>query len=274
MDILSWAKLLLESPELSVKLTDIKPTAALGQWSPYGLPESPARAGKIQFSSERIKFPGLNKIKTPEGRSIAVHSFANHELLAIEMMAAALLIYPHDLEDPASVRLKKGLVSTIRDEQKHLKLYISRLKDDGVEFGDYPLNDFFWRQMPKLTSMDSFLALMSMTFESANLDFALQYQQVFREAGDTKTAEILKVVYEDELTHVAFGAHWINQWKQDKTLWEYYTSILPYPLTPARAKGPVFSEQSRVEAGLDPDWINHLRNYHDDYRITTRRAWK
>jgi uncharacterized ferritin-like protein (DUF455 family) len=122
--------------------------------------------------------------------------------------------------------------------------------------------------------MDSFLALMSMTFESANLDFALQYQQVFRDAGDTKTAEILRVVYEDELTHVAFGAHWINQWKQDKTLWEYYTSILPYPLTPARAKGPVFSEISRLEAGLDPDWINNLRNYHDDYRITTRRTWK
>lgn len=274
MDIQSWARLILESPNLDSKLVDLKPTAPLLQWSKYELPESPARDSVIAFSEERIKFPGLNKIKTPEGRSIAIHSFANHELLAIEMMAAAILIYPHDLTDPASVRLKKGLVSTIRDEQKHFKLYLSRLKDDSKSFGDYPLNDFFWRQMPRLKTMDSFLALMSMTFESANLDFALQYQHVFREAGDEKTANILKTVYEDEITHVAFGAHWINQWKEDKTLWEYYTSILPYPLTPARAKGPVFAEASRREAGLDQDWIDNLKNYHDDYRITTRRSWK
>ena len=274
MEILAWAKRILESSDLADKLTDLKPTAQLAAWEPYTLPESPARAGSLQFSTERVKFPGLDKVKTPEGRSIAVHSFANHELLAIEMMAAAILVYPHDLNDPASVRLKKGLVATIRDEQKHLKLYISRLRDDGVAFGDYPLNDFFWRQMPKLTSMDSFLALMSMTFESANLDFAFQYEQIFRDAGDHKTAEILRVVYEDEITHVAFGAHWINQWKQDKTLWDYYTSILPYPLTPARAKGRVFNEASRVAAGLDADWIQNLKNYQDDYRITTRRAWK
>ena len=274
MDILTWARLILESPDLQSKLIDLKPSADLLTWKPYSLPDSPARELAIAFSDERIKFPGLNKIKTPEGRSIAIHSFANHELLAIEMMAAAILVYPHDLNDPASVRLKKGLVSTIRDEQKHFKLYTSRLRDDGKKFGDYPLNDFFWRQMPRLKTMDSFLALMSMTFESANLDFALQYEDVFRKAGDIKTADILKIVSEDEITHVAFGAHWINQWKEDKTLWEYYTSILPYPLTPARAKGTVFAEASRYEAGLDQDWIENLKNYHDDYRITTRRSWK
>ena len=157
MDIQSWARRILESPDLESKLIDLKPTAPLLEWSSYELPVSPSRDSAIAFSEERIKFPGLNKIKTPEGRSIAIHSFANHELLAIEMMAAAILIYPHDLNDPASVRLKKGLVSTIRDEQKHFKLYLSRLNDDGKKFGDYPLNDFFWRQMPRLKTMDSFL---------------------------------------------------------------------------------------------------------------------
>jgi len=274
MDITSWAKLILESPKLADKLTDLKPSAQLLEWQPYELPLSPARESDIQFSDKRIKFPGLDKIKTPEGRSIALHSFANHELLAIEMMAAAILIYPHDLQNSESVRLKKALVSTIRDEQKHFKLYVSRLQDDGKKFGDYPLNDFFWRQMPKLTTMESFLALMSLTFESANLDFSLQYHKVFLEAGDIKTANIMKIVFDDEITHVALGAHWINQLKEDKSLWDYYTSILPYPLTPARAKGPVFEASSRIEAGLDADWIENLKNYSDDYRITTRRSWK
>src|SRR5690606_2802985 len=123
-----------------------------------------------KFSTERVKFPGLGSLVLDEKKAVAFHFFANHELLALEMMAAALLVYPHDTE--ALRRFKKDLIQTMRDEQKHLKLYLHRMGDFGVEFGDYPLNDYFWRQTPTLKTPERFYALMALTFESANLDFA------------------------------------------------------------------------------------------------------
>ena len=66
------------------------------------------------------------------------------------------------------------------------------MNDFGVEFGDYPLNDFFWRQLSDIDLFDDFFATMSLTFEAANLDFAAFYQKVFTEVGDQKTCKHFK----------------------------------------------------------------------------------
>jgi len=270
---MEWARLLLEGSSLKDKLTPINLSAPIGAWQPYRIPLKPGRSAEIAFSDNKIKFPKGPQLGTPSGRSVAIHSFANHELLAIEMMAAALLTYRHDESDAASVRMKRGLVTTIRDEQKHLALYIQRLNDDGVTFGQYPLNDFFWRQMEKLTTPASFFALMSLTFESANLDFSRLYEKVFRDLGDHQTADLLRIVYEDEVSHVAQGAHWLGQWRGDKSLWDYYREMLPFPLTPARAKGANYLPETRLAAGLDQDWIDRLGEFKDDFKVTNRRSW-
>ncbi len=69
-------------------------------------------------------------------------------------MAAAILIYPHHTEELK--RFKKGIFKALQDEQLHFKLYVKRLNEIGHEFGDFPLNDFFWRQMGKLDSPSNF----------------------------------------------------------------------------------------------------------------------
>ena len=116
------------------------------EWSPYipfELPEKPGRFGTISFSDKQIKFPKAPNLNQKQNTAIALHSFANHELLAIEMMAAAILIYPHANDD--DIRFKKGIVSALKDEQKHLSLYIGRLNELGYKFGDFPLNDLVHR---------------------------------------------------------------------------------------------------------------------------------
>ncbi|MEX1099472.1 MAG: DUF455 family protein, partial [Bacteriovoracaceae bacterium] len=202
----------------------------------------------------------------------ALHSFANHELLAVEMMAAALLIYPHHTEELR--RFKRGLFKALKDEQKHFKLYVARLNEIGWEFGDFPLNDFFWRQMSKLKTPSQFCAVMSLTFEAANLDFAHFYEKVFLELGDLKTASVLKVVYEDEIGHVQLGGRYLELWRQDKSFWSYYNENLPWPLTPARSKGKLFVEEARRRARLDQNFIDKIKNYQDDFKITRRKEWK
>lgn len=241
------------------------------EWTAYqefNLPESPGRAGRISFSDKQIKFPKAPNLNQKQNTAIALHSFANHELLAIEMMAAAILIYPHKTDE--DIRFKKGIVSALKDEQKHLSLYIGRLNELGYEFGDFPLNDFFWKQMPKLKTASQYTAVMSLTFEAANLDFAQYYAKIFREFGDLKTANILDIVLEDEISHVAFGSHWMKRWREDKELWNYYISCLPHPLTPARSKGIGFDPSIHEKAMNDAAFTKELDLYEDDFKITKR----
>jgi uncharacterized ferritin-like protein (DUF455 family) len=114
---------------------------------------------------------------------------------------------------------------------------------------------------------------MALTFESANLDFAKYYEECFKEVEDIKSAEIMRIIFEDEISHVALGAHWLNQWKADSNLWDYFNLNLPGLLTPARAKGIHFNKESRIRANLDLDFVDKLEKYRDDFGITNRKNW-
>lgn len=271
MEVVDFARRILEGGSIEDKL--FCPDGLLFEKpaSPEKAPVKPSRLPAIKLDGGQTKFP-KGHFHIVEKKAQALHSFANHELLAVEMMAAALLIYPHHTEELR--RFKLGIFNALKDEQKHFRLYAKRLEDIGYAFGDFPLNDFFWRQMPKLKTPANFCAVMSLTFEAANLDFAHFYEKVFRELGDAKTASILKVVYEDEISHVALGASYLDKWKQDRDLWGYYNENLPWPMTPARSKGKLFLEEARRKARLDEDFILKLKNYRDDFAVVNRRDWK
>lgn len=262
----AFAQQILMGQSLADKLLDTPITWNI--WQPFDLPAQPGRSGSIVFSDRQFKFPKGNQLGEPEKKAMALHSFANHELLAIEMMAAAILVYPHQTEE--DIRFKKGVLSAMKDEQKHLTLYICRLNELGYQFGDFPLNDFFWRQMPKLPTAAHYLAMMALTFEAANLDFAQYYSKIFKQMGDDKTSAILDLVLEDEISHVALGAHWMKKWRQDKTLWKYYMECLPWPLTPARSKGIGFDHKLHEKAMSDLDFVTELKLYNDDFKVTRR----
>lgn len=261
-----FARQILSGTTLEDKYTDVP--FEWDAWKSFELPHQPGRSGKISFVKEKGKFPKAQNLNDTRNKAIAIHSFANHELLAIEMMAAAILIYPHKTDE--DIRFKKGIVTALKDEQKHLALYINRLNELGFEFGDFPLNDFFWRQMEKLPTASHYTAVMALTFEAANLDFAQYYAQVFRDFGDEETARILDLVLVDELSHVSFGAHWLKRWRLDKNLWDYYRECLPWPMTPARSRGLGFDRELHQKAVQDPHFIQELDSYDDDYLITKR----
>ena len=261
-----FARLILEGETLEDKF--FSPSIEWGEWKEFSLPDKPGRTGRISFSEDQMKFPKANRLNETDKKAMALHSFANHELLAIEMMASAVLLYPHASDE--DVRFKRGIVTALKEEQKHLGLYIKRLNELGYEFGDFPLNDFFWRQMHKLKTPAQYASVMALTFEAANLDFAQYYAQIFRELGDHETASILDIVLEDEIGHVAFGAHWMKKWKEDKSLWEHYMVSLPWPLTPARSKGIGFDPAIHQKAMNDEEFVSNLVAFNDDFRITKR----
>lgn len=270
MKISEFAKEILFGESIDSKLVNIN-QIEFDEFSLIDVPHFPARSNKIKIAEKNVKFP-KGHFHEVEKKAMALHSFANHELLAIEMMACALLIYPHDTDEQK--RFKRGIISALKDEQEHFQLYCGRLQEIGYGFGDFGLNDFFWNQMKNLKTPAQYLAVMSLTFEAANLDFAHFYKHLFTELGDEKTAAILNTVLEDEISHVNLGVSYLNKWKQDKSLWEYYNQNLPWPLTPARSKGKHFVEHVRKKTKMDEDFINKIKNYKDNFAITTRKEWK
>jgi uncharacterized ferritin-like protein (DUF455 family) len=273
MNILEYAKLILQSGRLEDKLIDTSVvTDFSGKAISNDLPNiKPFREREIVFSEEQIKFPKKSSFHLDEKKALAMHFFANHELLAIEMMAAAILYLPVD--DEYSKRIRVGLLGTIQDEIKHFKMYVKRINEFGVGFGDFPVNDYFWRQMQKVKTFDEYFSVMALTFEAANLDFAKYYSDIFHGVDDDISSKIMNVVYQDEISHVGFGVYWLNQWRQDNSLWDYYKMNLPDLLTPARAKGIAFDSEGRFKSGMDQEFIDKIQNYKDEFIVTNRKEW-
>ena len=216
--------------------------------------DQPSRPDFLQFSNQNAPLPKMHQLDDERQRGLLLHFFANHELLAIELMALALLRFPD-----APPAFRRGIVHTISEEQGHVKLYMQRMKECGVALGDIPLNDFFWKVMKDMKTPLDYVTQMALTLEQANLDFSKFYMHTFEKIGDLKTAKVLKQVYEEEIGHVSYGLTWFRRWKdQGKSDWNAFESNLKLPLSPARAKGTIFDREGRVAAGFDEDFLRHI----------------
>lgn len=237
------------------------------------LPTFPARSKSCLPTDRRMKFPADEALKQPLPRAIALHFFANHELLAIELMA--WMIYRMPLITEQDRQLMKTLWITMREEQQHFELYLERLQQMGYSFGDFPVNGYFWSFAAKLTNWDQYFSLMSLTFEAANLDFAFYYGQCFAQVGDFASAVVMDRIYQDEIKHVRTGVHWMGQLlPPTQSLWQYYCESLPSPVTAARSKGKGFSLEHRRLAQLPEEFIKELAQFDDGFAVTKRKFLK
>ncbi|MES2708437.1 MAG: DUF455 family protein [Verrucomicrobiota bacterium] len=248
------------------KLTDLEPGPVLIT------PDAPGRPPGLRFSprGERARLPRADELHGTEARAVLLHAFANHELLAVELMALALLKFPDAPPD-----FRRGLLRTLREEQEHTRLYMDRMAAGGLQFGDLPMNGFFWRNIAGMATPMDYVSLLSLTFEQANLDYAQYYAGVFRQLGDMETGGLLERIYRDEIAHVGYGLKWFRRWKdQDRSDWEAWERGLAFPLSPARGKGNApFNREGRKRAGLDDDFISRMELYSHSKGRTPWVGW-
>ena len=199
MELREYAEGLLYGASLQHKLerpgalTDERPGIAVEA------PEQPGRSRRTAFEADRRarQSPNLKRLEQASSRAALLHHFANHELLAIELMALCLLRFP---EAPPAFR--QSLIASIEEEQRHFQLYQKQLRRLGVDFGDLPVNDFFWRHLRGMRSLQEFTAVMGLTFEQANLDYMSHYIAAFQKIGESEITAVLEVVLRDEIGHV------------------------------------------------------------------------
>jgi uncharacterized ferritin-like protein (DUF455 family) len=258
MELREWATRILSADTLEEKLLDPGVLTDESPGSPLFWKE-PVRPVGMGFTRRKNKgkLPRIEELQAPDRRAVCLHRFAGHELLAVEIMAFALLAYP---ETPRSFRM--GVAHTLKDEQRHLKMYCDRLIGLGASFGDLPQYRHFWAHVRHLLTPSHYVSTLSLTLEMANLDFAPMYGRAFEKVGDDESAELMAQILRDEIAHVGFGWRWLMKWKDENcSEWDAWERTQSELLNPQRACGRVFNEESRLRAGLPEAFVERLRDY-------------
>ncbi len=261
MELTEFAHNVLFAADLATKLRRPKTLCDEVPGAAVPAPRVPGRPETLSLdrwqSEARAGFPNPTTLHEDEDRALAIHFFANHELLAVELMALCLLKFPD-----APKEFRHGVAQTLIEEQVHTELYIERMQQLGFEFGAFPVNDFFWKCTAPMRSPLEFVSQMSLTFEQANLDYSRFYADLFHELGDDGTSKILERIHIDEIGHVGHGLKWFRRWHDaDESDWDAYRRVVRFPLTPSRAKGIGFQVEARRRAGLPEDFISELGVY-------------
>jgi uncharacterized ferritin-like protein (DUF455 family) len=256
MELSEFADQILNSSSIAAKLvplegeaTDVAPGAAVRV-------PLPARPPELQFCGRRESppMPHPETFVDPRRRAVAHHIMANHELQALEVMAFVLRAFPE-----APDEFRTGLVRVMADEQRHTRLHLERLAELGLAFGALPVNGYFWRKAQEFQSLLDYVAGLPLTFESRNLDHTLEFEGWFQQAGDERSAGIMRAIHRDEIQHVAFGVHWLRRLKgPGQSEWEAYESSLKWPLRPEKSRGRAFDRQARLAAGMSAEFVDRL----------------
>src|SRR5579872_432591 len=150
MELRDFAERVLFATTLEEKLQSPADVTDDSPGLPLITPSAPGRPAELRFKAQgsgKADFPGVHRLEREEERGRLLHFFANHELLATELMALALLRFP---DAPAAFR--RGLYQTLKDEQAHTRLYIERMRECGIHFGELAVSGYFWRVVSNMES--------------------------------------------------------------------------------------------------------------------------
>jgi len=88
---------------------------------------------------------------------------------------------------------------------------LNRLFVMGVQYGDHPAHNGLWDAA--IATKDNFaarLAIAPLVLEARGLDVTPAMIDKLRSVNDMKSAEVLNVIYTEEVRHVAIGRHWFG----------------------------------------------------------------
>lgn len=229
---------------------DWSDSAALGE-TPERLPAHPARPDHPVLVP-----PGdvpRRRIGSPAGRAALLHAVAHIEFNAIDLALDMLCRFGLDEALPPDQRKQfaDDWLSVADDEARHFGLISDRLKALGYTYGDFPAHNGLWEAAQStFGDIAARLAIAPMVLEARGLDVTPAMIEKFKRAGDTESADILTIIYNDEIGHVAKGAKWFHfiAQKRGNTPENYFKMLIK-----KHFKGqlkPPFNETARTLAGI------------------------
>jgi len=175
-------------------------------------PDVPARPTKPVLSDP--KDVPKRRLGSPEGQIALVHAIAHIELNAIDLAWDMIARFGH----AAITELKLGdafladWVKVGEEESQHFLYLNQRLDELGSYYGATLAHDGLW-DAAQATKDDVLarLSIVPMVLEARGLDVNPNMAKRLRKAGDTVTADILDLIYQEEIGHVKIGSFWFHK---------------------------------------------------------------
>jgi uncharacterized ferritin-like protein (DUF455 family) len=251
----------LETPEPAAKAALSQSVAAawrhgdvaeIGHAAP---PERPARPARPLLLAPG-DMPKRRAGGTQATRIALLHALAHIELNAMDLAWDIIARFTGEA-------LPRGFyddwVVVAAEEAKHHRLLTARLADLGAAYGDLPAHDGLWGAA-QATAHDVLarLAVVPLVLEARGLDVTPDMIARLERLGDRDSAAVLRVIYADEIGHVAAGSRWFG-WLCDRrglAPAETYQTLVKRHFRGALK--PPFNRDGRAAAGLAPAYYEPL----------------
>ncbi|MCU7851785.1 MAG: ferritin-like domain-containing protein [Candidatus Thiodiazotropha sp. (ex Monitilora ramsayi)] len=194
------------------------------------------------------------RLGSEKGRLALIHAIAHIEFNAINLAWDAVQRFP-DL--PAD--FYSDWIQVAQEEVYHFRLLRERLRDGGVDYGDFPAHNGLW-DMAVQTAHDPLvrMALVPRMLEARGLDVTPGIMQRFAAIGDERTVEVLQVILDEEVGHVHFGTRWFRYLCEARGLEPEATY---FDLLSDFVRGGIrcpLHHQARRQAGFTEEELNRL----------------
>jgi uncharacterized ferritin-like protein (DUF455 family) len=210
--------------------------------APAAGPGRPARPLLVPHTQLKAK-----SMATPEGRAMLVHSIAHIELNAIDLALDVVWRFTGMPE-----AFYTDWVRIAQEEAKHFSLLRQHLLDLGFDYGDFPAHNTLW-DMAERTQGDILarIGIVPRTMEARGLDASPGVKNKLVSVGDHRAGEILDIILQDEIGHVAAGNRWYRHLCAERDLDPVHTYAELIAQYDAPKLRPPFNMAARRLAGFE-----------------------
>lgn len=256
------ARAIIKEPDPALKVRRAVATAeawfagrlSLGTRVGEAMPERPGRPAKPELLPPRA-MPRRSP-HGARGRFALMHSLAHIELNAVDMTWDLVGRFAHAAV-PRS--FFDNWIQVGLEEARHFDMVSRRLGELGGAYGDLPAHDGLWQATEATgNNLIARIAVVPLVLEARGLDVSPSMIDALDAAGDTGSADVVRVIYRDEKRHVAFGAKWFRFLCEREGLPPEPTF---HTLVRKHFRGPVkppFNDAARSECGLTPGFYKPL----------------
>ncbi|GAB5370733.1 hypothetical protein AAMO2058_001518400 [Amorphochlora amoebiformis] len=242
----------------------------------YHPPQIPARPDDLKIvaphmASKRGKGGSLSS------RIAMIHSFAHIESWAIDLSWDILLRFHKGYEDiELPLDFFSDWLKVAWDEARHFSMWSKRLKELDTYYGALGVHNALWQSAEDTNdTLINRLAVIHMVHEARGLDVTPKSIARLQSGGDKKSGNLLREIYEDEITHVQAGVKWFRY--LCKALNKDPISTF-HRIVKERFHGPLkppFNTKARTQAGFTEEWYMPLvRNKYQCPKHTSKKESK
>ncbi|MBT5414978.1 MAG: ferritin-like domain-containing protein [Rhodospirillaceae bacterium] len=216
-------------------------------------PDRPARPERPSLRPPR-EVPKRKLGRGVEGRVALYHALAHIELNAVDLAWDIVARFG----TPLPRAFADDWVKVADDEARHFQMLTGLLGSLGAAYGDLPAHDGLWEAAME-TAHDPLarLAVVPMVLEARGLDVTPAMIERLERAEDREGAATLRIIYEEEIAHVAAGRKWFERLCANR-------GLEPIPtwrgLVARHFRGalkPPFNHEAREQAGFAADYYQN-----------------